>query len=88
MPERLNTTSEAAESAVFSPVEDFYVQVSTQDPTTTFAVMGRIDTNAEWVEIGTLNMTTPIGYFAALPFVKVGVRGNINQATAKAWSSP
>lgn len=88
MTERLNTTSMTAESAVFSPGADFYLQVSAVDEKTTFAVMARVDANADWVEIDTLTNTRPVANFSALPFVKIVVKNNLNQATAKAWSNP
>ncbi|QRF49992.1 hypothetical protein D4A92_09380 [Rhizobium rosettiformans] len=64
------------------------MQVSAADPLTTFSVIARVDGNADWVEVDTLTITRPIANFSALPFVKIAVKNNLNQATAKAWSNP
>lgn len=88
MTERLSTSSATAESTVFTPGADFYVQVSAVDSGATFDVMARVDANADWVVLDTLDRVRPIGYFANLPFVKIRVKDNGDLTIAKAWSSP
>lgn len=88
MTERLNVTTEAGESAAFSPVSEFYVQVSAVQLTTVFDVMARADANAPWAAIDTISVNDRICRYAALPFVKIAVRGNQAGSAAKAWTSP
>lgn len=87
MPERLNTTAEKLDSAVFSPGSEFYVQISAADSRAKLDVAGRVDASADWAVIATLSQNEPIGFFAALPFVKLSLRGNFDLKSAKAWSS-
>ena len=88
MTERINVTTETAESPVFSPADDFFVQVSATRDTATFDVMARVDSGAVWEVIDTLKKSATIGRYKAMPFVKIVLKGNKAGDTAKAWSSP
>jgi hypothetical protein len=88
MTERLNVTTNNIDSPVFSPGSDFYVQMSTADSAASVDVLARVDAAADWVVLDTLSTYRPIGYFAALPFVKLKVKDNNNQRAVKAWTSP
>ncbi len=88
MTELLNTNNANAESPVFSPAGEFYVQVSASAPTTVFDIMARVDANADWLVIDTLSTAAEtIGRYAALPFMKIAVRNNVVGNAAKAWTN-
>ncbi len=88
MTEQLNTTNASAESPVFSPSGEFYVQVSASVPTTVFDIMARVDEDADWLVVDTLSSATDkIGRYAALPFMKIAVRNNVAGNAAKAWTN-
>lgn len=87
MTERISVTTETGESPVFSPADDFFVQVSATRDSATFDVVARVDAAATWEVIDTLKKGAAIGRYKALPFVKIVLKGNKAGDTAKAWSS-
>lgn len=87
MTERLNVTTETGESAVFSPGGEFTVQVKAAHSGARFDVLGRVDAAADWEVVGTVSTSEKFGHFADMPFVKIGLRGNLAGSSAKAWTS-
>lgn len=88
MTERINVTTETGESVVFSPVDDFFVQVSAVRDTAAFDVLARVDAAAGWEVIDSLKKGQAIGRYKAMPFVKIVLKGNKAGDAAKAWSNP
>lgn len=84
---RLETIAANAEGASFSPADIFFVQVSAASDTTVFNVLARVDASADWQVVDSLGPNERIGRYAAFPFVKITVSGNIAGSTVKAWSS-
>jgi hypothetical protein len=84
---RLDTNLMAAEGAVFSPSDIFFVQVSAASDQTVFNVYARVDATADWQVVDSLGPNERIGRYAPFPFVKITVSGNIAGNAVKAWSS-
>jgi hypothetical protein len=83
---RIDVTTATAESASFSPTDDFIVQKTALHPSAVFDVMARVDANADWMLLESLNADENFARFAKMPFVKIVLRENLSGKAAKAWT--
>jgi hypothetical protein len=68
---RLDTTSVLADSSVWSPAADSYLQFSSLDATARVDVQVRCDASAPWVSVAQLSQRRPIDRIAQAPFMKL-----------------
>lgn len=92
MTERLNTTSETAESSVFSTSAEWYAQVvfaGNAAPTAIVDILVSADGVAPYQSVTAITPGTvpPLKRLAPMPFVKMQLRGNTGGGLLKAWSS-
>ncbi len=92
MTERINRSDETWESAVFAALSEWYVQAQFNDPVSPTAVV-EILASADGVApyeaiLGiTAGTVPPFKRLAAMPFVKLRLRGNGKGGLVKVWSS-
>lgn len=87
MTERISTTSENLESAEFSHAAEWLLECNAASSSVIVTVSAKIETAADYVVIDEfVAPASPIKRYAAMPFVKVKIRGNAAAATIKVWS--
>ena len=85
MAQRFTTVLETAESAGWTPLADFFLQVD--QPDGCFVdVLGRADAGAPYAVLKTISVAEPrIIKFSAVPDVKLRVRDNAGGGTVTVW---
>lgn len=77
MAERFNTTANSGESAVFSPTGETTLQLKAADSTARVDVMARVDANADWETVATLDrFLNKFVRLPKLPFLKLSISRN------------
>jgi hypothetical protein len=87
MAERINTTLTDAQSASWSPTDDFFLQVDSAKPVTV-DVYVRMNAGLNWAPALTFRSDAmPLVRLAKAPFVYVGLRGNTAGNIVKIWDN-
>lgn len=87
MSERISTTAATLESSEFSHVSEWLLECNATSSNVIVTVKAKIETAADYVVIDEFQpASTPIKRYAAMPYVKVSIRGNEDGATVNVWS--